>query len=230
MEKSYCYYCNRETNCEQIFETDELIQPKILVRNDNGDENKYLYTIELHTISICKCLGCGRLHVVHSYNGININKNKEKNERIYTDPPKQEFKLANFVQELPIEYFKLFVQINKALNEEMYWLACIGIRTILDTYMTSILGDNGGFNQKIKTMRDKGFITNNQHELLEVVIDAGNASAHRGYTPTKETMKQIMQIVNNIFENTILDRKAKSIIKEVPKRNETKNESEKQKK
>ena len=68
-------------------------------------------------------------------------------------------------------------------------------------------------------MKEKGYITEKQKELIETVIDAGNASAHRGYEPTKEVMEQIIQIIYNIFENTILDRNINKINKEVPKRN-----------
>ena len=211
--KSYCYNCNKETNYEKIFKTEELVQTSLLKRNNDGDDKQCLYTIELHTIIICKCLGCGHLHIEHIF------KNLDKKERIYTDPAQEEFKLKKFVEDLPIEYFKQFIQINKALNNKMYWLACMGIRTMLDTYMTSIVGDIGGFKKKIKEVKEKGYITEKQKELIETVIDAGNASAHRGYEPTKEVMEQIIQIIYNIFENTILDRNINKINKEVPKRN-----------
>ncbi|MGV2074077.1 MULTISPECIES: DUF4145 domain-containing protein [Rhizobium/Agrobacterium group] len=79
-----------------------------------------------------------------------------------------------------------------ALNARLKALASIGVRTLLDRAGYLLIGDpRGGFEGKLSALQTGGHISAQEKTTLEAVADAGNASAHRGYTPTVERLGRI---------------------------------------
>lgn len=76
-------------------------------------------------------------------------------------------------------------QIYEALDHDLNILAAIGIRTAFDV-ASEVLGvdPEQAFEVKLKSMEDSGLITPSQRDDFEVLINAGNASAHRGWNPS----------------------------------------------
>lgn len=93
-----------------------------------------------------------------------------------------------------------------ALNSGMNVLASIGARTLLDRAGYLLLGDDpkGGFEGKLSALVDRGFISSREKATLDAVSDAGNASAHRGYTPTAERLGHIVDIIENFLHRTFV--------------------------
>jgi Domain of unknown function (DUF4145) len=77
----------------------------------------------------------------------------------------------------------------------------------------------GGFEGKLSGLVDRGFISPREKTTLEAVADAGNASAHRGYTPTAERLGHIVDIIENFLQRAfVLSRAADEVRNSTPRR------------
>ncbi|MGU3777530.1 DUF4145 domain-containing protein [Burkholderia metallica] len=113
-----------------------------------------------------------------------------------------------------------------AILEEMY-LACdngtfiltaIGLRTALDRAM-EVLGIEQAltFAEKLKKLRDGGWIGETEYLILEVVTDAGNAAAHRGWQPDEQQVFQLVQAMEVFLQRAfIVGKQALSIKEKIP--------------
>lgn len=93
----------------------------------------------------------------------------------------------------------MFWEVYTATAQGLYGLAMMGIRTIIDSYANRTVGDIGGFAQKIKKLREEGHISIVQQSQLAVVIEAGNAAAHRGHRCDKEDIQSALAIVEGLL-------------------------------
>lgn len=107
-------------------------------------------------------------------------------------------------------------EIYQAIDYDLYTLALIGTRTLLDQFITDKIGDIGTFKQKINALQQNNFITQNKIQVIEVALDAGNAAAHRGYTPDKKTLFQVLDIVENLLHSELVDRPINDIRTKIP--------------
>lgn len=114
---------------------------------------------------------------------------------------------------------ELYVALNAGLNV----LASIGARTLLDRAGHILIGDpRGGFEGKLSALQDGGYISAQEKMTLEAVADAGNASAHRGYTPTADRLGAIIDIIENFLHRAfVLANAAEDIRKSTPARTRT---------
>jgi Domain of unknown function (DUF4145) len=99
-------------------------------------------------------------------------------------------------------------------------LATVGARTLLDRAGYLLIGDpKGGFEGKLSALVTGGLISPQEKETLDAVADAGNASAHRGYTPTAERLGHIVDMIENFLHRAfVLTRAAEDIRKSTPPR------------
>lgn len=96
-------------------------------------------------------------------------------------------------------------ELYSALNVGLNVLASVGARTLLDRAGYLLIGDpRGGFEGKLSALVTGGFISTKEKETLDAVADAGNASAHRGYTPTSERLGHIVDIIENFLHRTFI--------------------------
>lgn len=111
-------------------------------------------------------------------------------------------------------------ELYSALNVGLNVLSSVGARTLLDRAGYLLIGDpKGGFEGKLSALVTGGFISSQEKETLDAVADAGNASAHRGYTPTAERLGHIVDIIENFLHRTfVLTPAAKDIRKSTPPR------------
>lgn len=111
---------------------------------------------------------------------------------------------------------ELYIALNAGLNV----LASVGARTLLDRAGYLLIGDpRGGFEGKLSALQSGGHISAQEKTTLEAVADAGNASAHRGYTPTVERLGHIVDIIENFLHRAfILAGAAEEIRKATPAR------------
>lgn len=118
-----------------------------------------------------------------------------------------------------IDLQKCLTEVYEALDGDLNVLAGIGTRTVFDI-ASEILGIDTElpFNKKLQEMVDKKLITNSQKDHLEVVINAGGASAHRGWLPHIEDLNTLMDILEDfIHDSFILPAKKKATDENVAK-------------
>jgi hypothetical protein len=111
-------------------------------------------------------------------------------------------------------------ELYAALNAGLNVLAAVGARTLLDRAGYLLIGDpRGGFEGKLSALQSGGHISTQEKTTLEAVADAGNASAHRGYTPTVERLGHIVDIIENFLHRAfVLTGAAEEIRKATPAR------------
>jgi hypothetical protein len=107
-----------------------------------------------------------------------------------------------------------------ALNNGQRMLASVGARTLLDRAGHILVGDvKGGFEGKLSALVVGGHISAQEKDSLDAVADAGNASAHRGYTPTAERLSRIFDVIENFLHRAfVLGPAAAEIRKTTPPR------------
>lgn len=87
-----------------------------------------------------------------------------------------------------------------ALNNDLRMLAAIGIRTVYDI-ASELLGIDPalGFGQKLDALLDGKHIGPLDKERLEVIVDAGSASAHRGWLPQLADLATMMDVLEHFI-------------------------------
>ena len=87
----------------------------------------------------------------------------------------------------------------KSLETESHYLATFGSRTLIDRLIVLTVGDQGNFVQGLQALQDEGKIAQHERDILEPVIQAGHAAAHRGWEPSKEQLKFILDTVEALI-------------------------------
>ena len=104
-----------------------------------------------------------------------------------------------WTQDLEETQMLLFWEVYSAISLGLRSLAMMGFRAIIDTYATRQIGDVGGFKKKLDTLLSQQFINKTQHEHLDAVIEAGNASGHRGHRPEINDLKASLRVVEELL-------------------------------
>lgn len=114
-----------------------------------------------------------------------------------------------------------------ALENDLNTLASIGIRTTFDI-ASELLGVEPEltFAKKLDKLVDLGHIGVVDRERLAALVDAGSASAHRGWKPSQEDISIMADVLEHFIhaaivapeDRKLLDQRAASIRKKVPAR------------
>lgn len=120
----------------------------------------------------------------------------------------------DWYEKLDAEYQSLLNEIYMALAIDIQSLAAMGLRTVIDMVCNKLVGDLGPFDKKLEALLGKGFINNNEREILVIAIDAGSASAHRGHTPKKEDLNTLLDIVEHLLKGVYVLRPASEKLKQ----------------
>lgn len=120
---------------------------------------------------------------------------------------------------------KIDSQLQAILNEmyvardnEAYILTAVGLRTALDRG-TEVLGIDPAktFAEKLSDLQNGGWIGATEHDILEVITDAGNAAAHRGWSPDSKDVDQLLYAMEVFLQRAfIVGKKALSIKSAIP--------------
>ncbi len=126
----------------------------------------------------------------------------------------------DWYEKLDSEYQALLDEAYLALTMEMRALPAMGLRTVIDMICNKLVGDIGGFAEKLTELQNKGHISPKEKEILAIAVDVGHASAHRGHTPNKEDLNTLLDIVEHILKRIYVLHPASQRLKETtPKRN-----------
>lgn len=110
-------------------------------------------------------------------------------------------------------------EIYKSLQTESHYLATFGSRTLIDRLIVLTVGDKGNFAKGMAALRDEGKISQHERDILEPVVQAGHAAAHRGWAPTKEQLAIILDTVEGLIHRLlVLPKLAEELEEAVPGR------------
>jgi hypothetical protein len=114
----------------------------------------------------------------------------------------------------------LLEDIYTALDNDLRIFAAIGLRTAFDR-ASELLGveQSQTFAQKLDDLLKKGKISSSERESLDVLTDAGNAAAHRGWKPSVGELDTLMTIGEQFIHRAlVLEAAAKELRPRVPQR------------
>jgi predicted transport protein len=110
-------------------------------------------------------------------------------------------------------------EIYKSLQTGSHYLATFGSRTLIDRLIVLTVGDRGNFAKGLLALQDEGKLSLHEREILNPVVDAGNAAAHRGWAPTKEQLAIILDTVEGLIHRLlVLPKMAEELEEAVPNR------------
>ncbi len=212
--KTYCGSCQKETNQTIEYKNHEVEPLEVLAKNDKSFETKSFWMVGFNIWQISKCNGCEKLTFKHI---LKTERDKSK-DIVFQFPKEYTRKIPEWYRKLPIKYLEILKEVYFSINVGSFILALIGIRTLLDIYIVDKIGDVGTFKQKLNKLVEKGIITKSKLNSLHTTINAGNASAHRGYKPTKEVLLKLIDVVDNLLESEIIDKESILIKNKIPLR------------
>ncbi|HDW3265141.1 TPA: DUF4145 domain-containing protein, partial [Enterobacter ludwigii] len=124
------------------------------------------------------------------------------------------------LESVDFQLFQIFIEMYSAYKSGHLILASIGLRTIFDR-TTEILQIHPGLylDEKIKQLKDEGFIGDTEASILSTVVDAGNAAAHRGWSPTNREFDELLNSIEQFVQRTVLSVKTTThIVERIPPR------------
>jgi predicted transport protein len=164
---------------------------------------------------IIECCGCEHLEFVemsrlaegYGYfdNEETAVQNEERkwNETIY--PPVTYRNPPPWFEDLPDPTLRaISKEIYNSLQTNSHYLATFGSRTLIDRLIVLTVGDKDNFSSGLQALEDEGKLSAHEREILNPVIDAGNAAAHRGWTPTKEQITVILDTVEGLIHRLLV--------------------------
>lgn len=211
-DKSYCYECNKETLHTVLFSEHELNVLPVFFKNDEIGETKKKYTIIAKEYNVVKCNGCDKMHFV------NVCKAQNEDFIVSEIPSKPMHVLSDYIFYLDKKYIQIYSEVQSAINNNLLMLACMGIRTIIDLIMQEKIGDKGSFKDRMQKMLDGHYLSQTQYDIFLILIDAGNASAHRGYIPTKDGTLQLLEALDSFLRIEVDSKIINTLKDEIPKR------------
>jgi hypothetical protein len=215
--KSFCTYCNLNTSFENVAEFGEwkTVEGYFKEKPDSLALRE-AYTVVYIKEEVRRCLGCERFHIYGTESTPATNDSDVKKYR-YPHPLKRPE--PKWVKHVDISYFQLLSEIYDNYNRDNFISFSICCRTLVDKILTVTIGDIGGFDKKLKAFKSNGYITESQLSTLSLLIEAGNASAHRAYSPDNELCEAIINILEFLLQDKINTNIAQEYENKIPKRN-----------
>jgi hypothetical protein len=195
--KGHCNICGGEKNAFR--------RASHTVRGNDGEVSWS------DTYEILECCGCSGMAVRHSswFSEWDTLDNDPVTGRpriipgveVSYWPPPTRRKKPDWGDDLEDDVLRQVIdEVYQALNGGLTILASIGTRTLLDRGMFLRVGDpNGGFGGKLNEMVSEGYIGRGERETFEAITDAGNAAAHRGFSPKPEMLNTIVALLENFL-------------------------------
>ncbi len=206
IEKFFCNECKRET--------------KHVIRGEHQatEWDKHEVVNFIRRMLIIECCGCEYLALVkkthfsedidYSYDPVSGDEIQEPiwEEVIY--PPVTDRSAPSWFEDLPDQTLRdISQEIYNALQTGSHYLAAFGSRTLIDRLIVLTVGDQGNFKRGLKAPQDSGKISQRERDVLQPVIDAGNAAAHRGWAPSKEQLATILDTVEGLIHGLLVQPK-----------------------
>lgn len=121
------------------------------------------------------------------------------------------------IPEVPTALCKLMREVYTAVQNDSRNLAAMGIRAAIEFVLIDKIGDNMSFKANLDAFQNAGYLSSRQRGHLDVVLDAGNATIHRGWTPTDSNIIVLLDITESIIEVSYLhDKLTDSLSRKIP--------------
>lgn len=204
----HCNRCGHETKHEIVMER----------RTEGSEIVDQYHGIEVSwstTHSMLECRGCADVSMKKS-TWCSENEPGEVDDLFY--PPRVSRRRPAWLDELPDDYTALLDEIYSALHADSRSLAMMGLRAVIDLFISRTLGDTPAFKEGMNALVSQNYITTRSREVIDAAVEAGHAASHRGHKPTRRQLNAVMDIVEHLTQYDLLAASADSLIKTTPKR------------
>ena len=219
--KAFCPTCDGETNCD--------VHGHIYVP-------WYWEDTKGHSMgggidhSLLQCRGCEAVFYLHdSWNDEDWNYGYDGNgdefreaARTKVTYPKPESKnkpvWLDSMEKIDGQLHSILSEMYIAYDNNAFILTAVGLRTALDRG-TEVLGIDPAmsFVEKLNELETGGWIGATEHDILQVITDAGNAAAHRGWSPNSHEIAQLLYAMEVFLQRAfIVGKKALSVKNSIP--------------
>lgn len=214
------YFCN---SCKQI--TKHFIKGEY-IRKDVTETSWKKYRM-----LIVECCGCENLQLVMltiSSENAEYSRNPSQGETEYKSkwegaiyPPVTYRAPPTWFEDLPdLTLRAISNEIYNSLQTGSHYLATFGSRTLIDRLIVLTVGDKGSFAKGLQALQEEGKLSTQEREILDPVVKAGNAAAHRGWAPTKDQLTVILDTVEGLIHRLlVLPALSEELREAVPDRN-----------
>jgi hypothetical protein len=202
------------TPCGQGTRHETLATRRVGEEAQIGEAADEVAEVGRNTYILLECRGCGTVILRHDFEDYTTS---ETTTRYY--PPPIYRRRPRWLHSIPDSLSSLFRELYVSLAANAPRLSVMGARTLVDIVMTEKIGDVGTFADKLKELEAKGFIGRLNRQHLEAALDAGSAVAHRGHSPSTDSVNQVIDIVENLVEAVyVLPNAATNLGRETPPR------------
>ncbi|WP_417825562.1 DUF5655 domain-containing protein [Thalassospira povalilytica] len=222
IEKFFCNDCGQKT--------------KHFVRAEHMkvDEDDYSEVSFHQRMLVIECCGCEHLAMVketHFSEDVHYDQHPVTGEWVeivnwdkVIYPPVTYRKPPPWFDDLPDTTLReISAEIYKSLQTGSHYLATFGSRTLIDRLIVLTVGDKGNFQKGLQALQEEGMLSPHERDILNPVVDAGNAAAHRGWAPSKEQLKVILDTVEGLIHRLlVLPKLAEELEEAVPSRSSSK--------
>lgn len=190
--RSFCNVCSHETDHDVVFQDGSISE------GPNGE-------VAESRILTVKCRGCGDQAIRQEqwyFDGVPDPGNENTLVGVTYKPPRLWRRAPGWLaslDEIDPDLKGLLDEVYSATNDHQVRLLSMGVRSVLDHVMNRILEqDVGTFRNKLTQMVARGHLTEKQRDNLEIVIDAGSASTHRGFKPPRQLVEEMVIVMEGI--------------------------------
>jgi hypothetical protein len=167
---------------------------------------------------LLRCRGCETLF---AYRGTTFSEHTDYVENPYTgqmelryltdeaywpkNPKRNRPPWIDEIHKTDVDLDILLDEVYTARNEDMLTLCAIGIRTVFDK-ASELLGIDTelGFKKKLDALVQKQKISKDEMESLTILVDAGNAAAHRGWRPNQRLIDTMMLVLESFLHRCFI--------------------------
>ena len=113
----------------------------------------------------------------------------------------------------------LLNEIDLNLRNNLSALPMMGLRALLESVMVEQVGDDGGFEAKLRLFEKNGYVTSQHADIIRKVLDAGHASMHRTYFPSVGDLDTCVDVVKHLLHGVyVLHPKVQGLVVNTPPR------------
>ena len=205
---SFFVHCNR---CHA--ETYHESRGECKATANHFDEASRIDIYFADTYSLLQCLVCG-----HGRLQLTIWNSENDSSPPILFPPSEFRRPPEWLNDLEQTHQFLLKEIYAALDAGMYAIALMGVRAVLDVWVTNQSSGGNYFPKKLAPLVTRGTLSANQVEILVTVFDAGSAAAHRGYVPSQLDAFAAIEAVENLLHQHVLAPKIVAMKGNTPQR------------
>ena len=213
--KSFCNQCVGERNHAILYSE---------AQSGSEYHDSYQWSVENETL---KCLGCDTVSLRRTtWESPVIDENGSPLLNVAHYPPTMFRREPTWLPELKVRFFfdddKTFItdlihELYICIQNDCRRAATMAVRALLEQVMIDKVGDQGTFGRNISEFQTKGYISSIHQNYLETVIDAGNATMHRAYKPSKEDLIALVNIAESVIEAVYInEHRAEGLRKCIP--------------